>query len=95
MTIIIARISSTPGAASQLRAILQALVAPSRHEPACLSYELFQDDEQPADFITVEHWADDSAAQAHLATPHVAAAIAQASSLLGQPPLIHRFTQLA
>lgn len=95
MTIIIARISSTPDAAPQLREILQALVAPSRNEPACLSYELFQDAEQPADFITVERWADDSAAQAHLATPHVAAAIAQASSLLGQPPLIHRFTQLA
>lgn len=95
MTIIIARISSTPGAAPQLREILQALVAPSRKEPACLSYELFQDDEQPADFITVERWADDGAAQAHLATPHVAAAIAQATGLLGQPPLIHRFTQLA
>lgn len=95
MTIIIARISSTPDAAPQLREILQALVGPSRNEPGCLSYELFQDDEQPADFITVERWTDDRAAEAHLATPHVAAAIAQASKLLGQPPLIHRFTQLA
>lgn len=95
MTIIIARISSTTGAAPQLRAILEALVGPSRNEPGCLSYELFQDDEQPPDFITVERWVDDQAAAAHLATPHVAAAIAQAGALLGQPPLIHRFTQLA
>lgn len=95
MTIIIARISSIPDAAPQFREILQALVAPSRNEPGCLSYELFQDAEQPGDFITVERWVDDSAADAHLATPHVAAAIAQASSLFGQPPLIHRFTQLA
>ncbi|MBI2277873.1 MAG: antibiotic biosynthesis monooxygenase [Dechloromonas sp.] len=95
MTIIIARISSTPSAAPQLRDILEALVGPSRNESDCLSYELFQDDEQPADFITVERWTNEQAAQAHLTTPHVAAAIAQASSLLGQPPLIHRFTQLA
>ena len=95
MTIIIARISSTVGGAEELREILTALVEPSRQEPDCLSYELFQDADHPPDFITVERWADDSAADAHLGTPHVAAAIARATSLLGQPPLIHRFRQLA
>ena len=94
-TIIIARISSTIGAAPQLQEILRDLVDPSRKEAACLSYELYQDDENPTDFITVERWADDSAAEAHLGTPHVATAITRASSLLSQPPLIHRFTQLA
>jgi len=94
-TIIIARISSTAAGAEQLREILSALVGPSRKEPGCLSYELFQDEENPPDFITLERWADDHAADAHLGTPHVAAAIGQATSLLGQPPLIHRFKQLA
>lgn len=94
-TIIIARISSTAAGAEQLRDILTALVGPSRKEPGCLSYELFQDDENPQDFITVERWTDNQAADAHLATPHVALAIGQATHLLGQPPLIHRFTQLA
>jgi quinol monooxygenase YgiN len=95
MTIIIARISSTAAGVEQLREILTALVGPSRNEDGCFSYELFQDDDNPQDFITVEHWADDQAADAHMATPHVAAAIAQVGSLLSQPPLIHRFTQLA
>jgi quinol monooxygenase YgiN len=94
-TIIIARISSTAAGVEPLREILTALVGPSRNEAGCLSYELFQDNENPPDFITVERWVDDQAADAHLAMPHVAAAIGQAMSLLGQPPLIHRFTQLA
>ena len=94
-TIIIARISSTAAGVEPLREILTALVSPSRKEPGCLSYELFQDADNPPDFITVERWVDDQAADAHLATSHVAAAIGQATSLLGQPPLIHRFTQLA
>lgn len=71
------------------------MVAPSRKEPGCLSYELFQDDENPVEFITVEQWSDSSAVEAHMATPHVGAAIAKAGSLLASAPVIHSFTQLA
>ena len=95
MTRIMARISSKPGMAAQVRQILMDLVGPSRKEPGCLSYELFQDGDDPLDFITVEQWEDDRAFELHMATPHVAAAIAQACDLLAQPPLIHRFTRLA
>lgn len=95
MVKVIARISSKADVAAELRQILTDLVTPSRREPGCLSYELFQDDENPLDFITMEHWTDSSAVEAHLATAHVAEAIAKASSLLAQAPLIHRFTQLA
>lgn len=35
------------------------------------------------------------AADAHLATAHIAQAIAKAGPILAQPPVIHRFTQLA
>lgn len=92
---IMARISSRADAVAQLREILGDLVGPSRNEPGCLSYELFQDEENPQDFVTVESWADSHAADAHMATPHVAEAIAKAASLLALPPRIHRFTQLA
>lgn len=95
MVKVIARISSKADVAAELRQILTDLVTPSRREPGCLSYELFQDEENPLDFITMEQWTDSSAVEAHLATAHVGEAIAKASSLLAQPPLIHRFTQLA
>ena len=95
MVIIIARISAKSETLAELRQILTDLVAPSRAEAGCVSYELFQDNDDPRDFITVENWGDSVAADAHMSTPHVAAAIAQAGVLLAQPPLIHRFTQLA
>ena len=95
MVRIIARISSQAGMAKQMRQVLNDLVGPSRNEPGCISYELFQDDDDPLDFITIEHWADQGAANAHMATPHVAEAIAKAGSMLAGAPLIHRFTQVA
>jgi quinol monooxygenase YgiN len=95
MVRVIARISSKADTAEQLRKILTELVTPSRQEPGCLSYELFQDEEDPVEFVTLEHWADSQAAQGHMATPHVAEAIARAASCLAQPPVIHRFKQLA
>ena len=95
MVIIIARISAKTETLAELRQILQALVAPSRAEAGCIRYELFQDDDDPRDFITVENWGDSVAADAHMSTPHVAAAIAKVGVLFAQPPLIHRFTRLA
>lgn len=91
---IMARITSQPQAAAQLRQVLQDLVGPSRKEPGCISYELFENDDNPIEFVTMEQWTDQAAADAHMATAHVAAAIAKAGSLLAQPPLIHRFTQI-
>lgn len=92
---IMARITSQPQAVTQLRQILQNLVGPSRKEAACISYELFQNDENPLEFVTMEQWTDQAGAEAHMATPHVADAIAKAGSLLAQPPQIQRFKQLA
>ncbi len=92
---IMARISSRPQAEIQLRQILRDLVDPSRKEAACISYELFQNEENPIEFVTMEQWADQAGAEAHSTTPHVADAIAKAGNLLAQPPLIQRFKQLA
>lgn len=95
MVKIIARISAKPEAAPQLRQILSGLVAPSRAENGCLGYELFQDAETPQDFVTLESWRDLPAVAAHMTTPHVTSAITRAADLFDQPPLIHRFEQLA
>jgi quinol monooxygenase YgiN len=89
-----ARISARPGSEATLRRVLQDLLQPSREEAGCVSYELFQNEDNPLEFVTVEQWLDHAAAEAHMTTPHVGAAIAQASELLAQPPLIHRFTAL-
>lgn len=92
MVRIMARITARTGGDRQLRAVLQGLLGPSRQEAGCVSYELFQNEDDPLEFVTVEQWSDQAAADAHLATQHVATAITLASGLLAQAPLIHRFT---
>jgi quinol monooxygenase YgiN len=94
MVKIIARISARSDAAAQLRQVLKDLAAATRNEAGCVSYESFQDEDNPLDFITIEHWVDSAAAEAHMTTPHVAEAFARAGDLLAQPPLIHRFSQI-
>ncbi len=94
MVRIMARLTACAGKEMALRSVLRDLLAPTRSEDACLSYDLFENEDNPLEFVTVEQWRDQAAAEAHLATPHVAAAIALAGDLLAQAPLIHRFREV-
>ena len=63
-------IEAAPGTEDELVQRLLALVAPTRAEPGCVSYELFRDPERPAKFMFQEVFRDQAALDAHLATPH-------------------------
>jgi quinol monooxygenase YgiN len=71
-----------------------ALVDPSRNEPGCISYSLFQRGDAAHEFQTAEQWRSQADADAHMATKHVQEAVATAMPLLAQPPLIHAYTHL-
>lgn len=43
-------------------------------------------------FVTVEQWEGQDAADVHMTTPHVQAALAAAGSLLGAAPSIQSYT---
>ena len=92
---IMARITARADTAVLLRDILLSLVGPSRGEAGCVSYELFQNQDNPMEFVTIEQWSNQAAADAHMGTPHVAMAISKAGALLALPPLIHRFAPIA
>ena len=79
---------------AQVREILSELVEPTRRELGCLSYELFQNNSDPADFVFVEKWASVAAEQAHFATPHILGALQQLSGLLAADPEIRRYVVL-
>ncbi|MBN8450538.1 MAG: antibiotic biosynthesis monooxygenase [Candidatus Accumulibacter sp.] len=91
---IMARITARAGSEGDLQQVLQELPGPSCREEGCLGYELFLNEDDPREFVTVERWRDQAAADAHLNSAHVAAVIARASGLLAQAPLIYRFRQI-
>lgn len=47
-----------------------ALVAPSRLEKGCLSYDLYQAQENPAIFVFYEHWESREDLENHLESAH-------------------------
>jgi quinol monooxygenase YgiN len=49
---------------------LRNMVVPTRAEPGNLDYQVFRDPKDPSLFAGFERYADESAFQAHLASPH-------------------------
>ena len=68
--IVVATIDAQTDHIDAVRAALEAVVAPSRAESACLRYELHLDNKIPTRFIMLEEWTDNAALTAHYATPH-------------------------
>jgi quinol monooxygenase YgiN len=91
---VLARITAKPEAAEATRGILSELAVKSRTESGCVAYELYQQEAAPHVFQTVECWKSRADADAHMTTPHLAAAVAAAGPLLAAPPEILAWTKL-
>jgi quinol monooxygenase YgiN len=94
MVHILARITVRPEAAKTAAGLLRKLVAESRKESGCVTYELYQQADFPHIFQTVEKWRDKASAEAHRKTPHVTAAIAAAGPLFAAVPEILTYNKL-
>lgn len=92
MVKVMATLISKSDKVDDTRAALSGLVDPTRAEEGCISYELFQSDDDPKEFVTVEEWADDDAVAHHLASEHVGAALAAAPDILAADPKITKYT---
>ncbi len=88
---IVARIIAKPDAATELRAVLAALLEPTRQEAGCRRYTLLQNRQEPTDFTFVEEWAGDAAIDAHMQTAHIRAAFVRARDLLAAEPDIRQY----
>ena len=89
---VVARITAQVGKFDELKSILLDLVEQTRKENGCISYQLLQNEADPGDFTFVEEWANDSAIDAHLTTPHVQDAFAKAASFIAKDPDIRRYS---
>ncbi|MGD2134331.1 MAG: putative quinol monooxygenase [Maricaulaceae bacterium] len=69
----------------------EPLVAGSRAEAGCISYDLYENPYNPGEFRMLERWADGEAIAAHREEPHFKAFGAAARDLLAARPEIVRF----
>jgi|SRR5271157_3600357 len=66
---VIARSVARKGKEDQLRALLQGMLTPTRAEPGCKLYELYESDSRGR-FYFYETWESQAALDQHIATPH-------------------------
>ncbi|HBB34740.1 MAG TPA: antibiotic biosynthesis monooxygenase [Cyanobacteria bacterium UBA8803] len=91
---VVARLIALPEKVEELKTILSSLIEPTRAEEGCIEYELFQNQADPTDFTFVEEWATGALLDAHLASTHIQAAIAQLEGLLAAAPDIRRYDKV-
>ena len=82
---IICTVRAKPEHRETVKGLLLELVGPSRAEPGCLYYDLYQDGDAPDTFFIVDGWASDAAIATHLIHPNVPRVVDQLLPLLAQP----------
>ena len=88
---VVPRITARPDRIDELTRILLRLVEETHKEKDCLSYQLYQNLDEPNDFTVVEGWASNAAIDSHMVTEHVQDAFATAGPLLAAAPEIKRY----
>jgi quinol monooxygenase YgiN len=66
---VIARFVAREGKQDQLRTLLQNMLAPTRVEPGCNLYDLYESNSRGR-FYLYETWESQSALDRHITTPH-------------------------
>jgi quinol monooxygenase YgiN len=77
------------GSEDFVRSALGALVAPTREEEGCISYDLYSSNAEPGTFITIELWRSQPDLDGHMNTAHVQEALSAAGDHLAEAPGIH------
>ena len=67
------------------------LVEPSRKEPGCLRYELWQDRSDPTHFAMVEEWESEAALDQHLSHESLREAGARLQHMMAGPTEMRRY----
>lgn len=88
---VVARFVAQPGKEQALKAVLLALIPPTRRELGCYQYDLLENPSDPLDFCLVERWENDKSFDQHSETAHLKTALAQSEPLVSAPPDVRRY----
>ena len=91
---VVARIVARPDTIDEVKQILTSMIAPSQAEADCITYELYQNDEDPTDFTFVEEWTDAAALDRHGAKPHIADCQPRLREITAQPTDLRKYSHL-
>lgn len=81
---IICRLRCAPENRARFKELLLEYVGPSRQEPGCLYYDLFQERDDPNAFYLLDGWKNQEAVDAHTKQPNVLRVNALIAPLLSE-----------
>ena len=91
---LIARLRAKAGREARLRQELQRLLAPTRAEAGCITYELHKSQTDPALFVFYENWKSQADLDGHFETPHLKAVLKLLPELLDGPMDLSKWTKV-
>lgn len=83
------------GRSDALGDALVALVAPSRNEPGCMSYDVHRSIDDADLWMVYENWRSAADLEAHFALPHMQAFVGKLPALLAGDLDLRSFTRLS
>ena len=89
MIVVVGRVRTDDDKRERMIEIAQTVARASREEAGCINYRVYEDTEQPNEFVFVEEWADDAALRAHFMTPHITAFMGAITDALVAPPEVN------
>jgi quinol monooxygenase YgiN len=85
---VVAQVKAKPGKEREVREALASLVAPSRKDAGCMSYDLHQATDNPALFLFYENWASRDHLDRHLQKPDLQTVLTRVGQWAAEPPSI-------
>lgn len=79
-------VRAKPGHERELGLRMAGLVAPTRTEPGCLAYDLFQSIDEPEVWILIERWRSIADLEAHVGTDHMTAFRSRSHEVIAGEP---------
>lgn len=92
---VVAHFTAKPGRAAELRAVIEAFVAPTRKEKGCIQYDLCVDAGNPEKFTFVEEWESPADLDAHGRSAHIAAGREKLPDLVAEPAWVQVVRKIA
>jgi len=94
MITITAKSTIKPGKKKEYLVLAKELVEASRKEKGCLSYNLYEDIENPGVFIVIEEWENKEDIQRHNISKHFTEIIPRLAELREGKPEINQYKQI-
>lgn len=91
---IIARIKAKPGLEKRMQHDLLNLLAPTRAESGCITFDLLIDTTDPTVFVFYENWRDQAALDAHFEQPYVKQVLQAYEETLAEPLAVLFLTKI-